>query len=104
MQAVIISGGKQHRVTTGQTLKLEKIDQEIGAVIAFDQVLMLADGDQVTLGAPYINGATVNAEITNQSRHKKINILKMRRRKHYMRRQGHRQYYTEVKITAINGA
>lgn len=104
MQAVIISGGKQHKVMKGQTLKLEKLPQEAGDTIAFDQVLMLADGDNITLGAPLIAGASVSAEVISQGRHKKIHILKMRRRKHYMRRQGHRQDYTEVKITEISGA
>lgn len=103
MQAVFISGGKQHRVTKGQTLKLEKLPNEAGDTIAFDQVLLLADGDNITLGAPVIKGASISAEVISQGRHKKINIIKMRRRKHYMRRQGHRQDYTEVRITDING-
>lgn len=104
MQAVFISGGKQHRVTKGQTIKLEKLPNEAGDTIAFDQVLLLADGDNITLGAPVIKGASISAEVISQGRHKKINIIKMRRRKHYMRRQGHRQDYTEVRITDITGA
>lgn len=104
MQAVFISGGKQHRVTTGQTIKLERLPHEAGDIIAFDQVLLLADGDKITLGAPVIQGASISAEVLTQGRHKKIHILKMRRRKHYMRRQGHRQDYTEVRITDIKGA
>ncbi|HVV69843.1 MAG TPA: 50S ribosomal protein L21 [Gammaproteobacteria bacterium] len=103
MHAVIISGGKQHKVAEGQRLKLEKLPNEVGDSIAFDQVLLLTDGENVTLGAPYIKGAKVSAEVISQGRHKKINIIKMRRRKHYMRRQGHRQDFTEVKITGITG-
>lgn len=103
MHAVIISGGKQHKVAEGQRLKLEKLPNEVGDAIAFDQVLLLTDGENVTLGAPYIKGAQVSAEVISQGRHKKIHIIKMRRRKHYMRRQGHRQDFTEVKITGITG-
>ena len=104
MQAVFISGGKQHRVTKGQTIKLEKLPNEAGDTIAFDQVLLLADGDNIIFGAPVIKGASISAEVISQGRHKKINIIKMRRRKHYMRRQGHRQDFTEVRITDIKGA
>lgn len=104
MQAVIISGGKQHRVVKGQTLKLEKLPVEAGDSVSFDQVLMLSDGDNITLGAPLVTGASVSAEVVKQGRHKKITIIKMRRRKHFMRRQGHRQDFTEVKITDIIGA
>jgi len=104
MNAVIISGGKQYRVEAGQTLKLEKLPQEIGAKVEFEQVLLLSDGvSQIKMGTPFITGARVIAEVIDQGRHKKVHIIKMRRRKHYMRRQGHRQDYTEVKITEING-
>lgn len=102
--AVIISGGKQYRVTPGQLLKLEKLPQEIGAKVEFEQVLMLSDGaSHIQLGEPFVQGARVVAEVVDQGRHPKVHIIKMRRRKHYMRRQGHRQDYTEVKITEING-
>ncbi len=103
MHAVIISGGKQYKVAEGQRLKLEKLPIEVGDTVAFKQVLLLTNGENVTLGAPFIDGAQVSAEVISQGRHKKINIIKMRRRKHYMRRQGHRQDFTEVKITEIVG-
>lgn len=101
MHAVILSGGKQYQVSAGQTLKLEKLTFDVGENIAFDQVLLIAEGEDIKLGAPFLAGATVNAEVVGQGRHKKVQIVKMRRRKHYMRHQGHRQYFTEVKITGI---
>lgn len=103
MNAVIISGGKQYRVAPGQTLKLEKLPQQVGEQINFNQVLLLSDGDAIQAGTPFLTGASVVGEVVEHGRHKKVHIIKMRRRKHYMRRQGHRQDYTEVKITAING-
>lgn len=101
MHAVIISGGKQYHVAEGETLKLEKLDHQVGDKVAFEQVLLVADGENIQLGAPYLKGAAVNAEVVEQGRLKKVHIIKMRRRKHYMRRQGHRQYFTAVKITGI---
>ncbi|WP_020410274.1 50S ribosomal protein L21 [Hahella ganghwensis] len=103
MYAVIVSGGKQHRVREGERIKLEKIEQETGATVEFDKVLLVADGDDVKVGAPVVEGAKVSAEIIAHGRHKKVNIIKFRRRKHHMKRQGHRQWYTEVKITGISG-
>jgi large subunit ribosomal protein L21 len=103
MHAVIVSGGKQYRVAQGDTLKLEKLTQTVGDKVSFDQVLLLSDGSKIQAGAPFVQGASVVGEVVDQARHKKVRIIKMRRRKHYMRRQGHRQDYTEVKITAING-
>lgn len=103
MNAVILTGGKQYNVAPGQTLKIEKLPQEVGQTVEFAQVLLLSDAaSAITVGAPFIEGARVLAEVVDQGRHKKIHIIKMRRRKHYMRRQGHRQDYTEVKITEIN--
>jgi large subunit ribosomal protein L21 len=101
MFAVFQSGGKQHRVTEGDVLKLELIDAEPGQEVVFDQVLMVADGDDVNVGAPYVDGGTVKAEVLRNERDKKIRVIKFKRRKDYMRRQGHRQWFTEVKITAI---
>lgn len=101
MYAVIASGGKQYKVAVGQHLKLEKLDVESGAV-KFDKVLMVVDGDDVNVGAPYVEKATVAAEVVKQGRHKKVNIIKFRRRKHSMKQQGHRQDYTEVQITDIS--
>lgn len=102
MYAVIKSGGKQYRVQEGQTLKLEKLEIPTGETIEFDEVLLVADGDNVTVGAPLVDGAKVAAEIVDHGRAKKINIIKFRRRKHSMKRQGHRQWFTEVKITGIS--
>jgi large subunit ribosomal protein L21 len=104
MNAVILSGGKQYRVTEGQTLKLEKLPQAVGDIVAFEQVLLMHNGDNVNLGNPFIPGAKVIGEVIGQGRRKKISVIKMRRRKHYLRRQGHRQDYTEVKITEIKSS
>ncbi|WP_438768457.1 50S ribosomal protein L21 [Kushneria sp. TE3] len=100
MYAVIKSGGKQYRVQEGQRLKLEKLDVATGDSIDFDQVLMVG-GDDVKIGAPLVSGAVVKAEVVSHGRGEKVHILKFRRRKHSMKRQGHRQWYTEVKITGI---
>ncbi len=101
MYAVIATGGKQYRVAKGDTLQIEKLDDEAGSSVEFDQVLLIADSTSANIGTPYINGAKVTAEIVNQAKGEKINIIKFRRRKHYMRKQGHRQYITEVKIKDI---
>lgn len=103
MYAVIVSGGKQHRVKEGETLKLEKLEVETGGSVEFDRVLLVAKGDDVKVGAPVVEGAKVTAEVVSHGRHDKINIIKFRRRKHHMKRQGHRQWFTEVKITGIQG-
>jgi large subunit ribosomal protein L21 len=102
MYAVIVSGGKQHRVQVGETLKLELIDAEQGATINFDQVLLVNKEGALQIGQPTVAGASVSAEIVSQGRADKVRILKFRRRKHHMKRQGHRQWFTEVKITGIN--
>ena len=101
MYAVIKSGGKQHRVVEGETLKLEKLDVETGETIAFDDVLLVGEGESVKVGQPVVEGAKVSAEVVAHGRHEKIKIIKFRRRKHSMKRAGHRQWFTEVKITAI---
>ena len=103
MYAVIKTGGKQYRVAEGQTLKVEKLDVEEGAAVEFDQVLMIADGDRIQVGAPYIDGARVSATVKSQGRSPKVLIVKFRRRKHYRKTQGHRQSYTELKISSISG-
>ena len=100
MYAVIESGGKQHRVIEGETLKLEKIESATGETIEFDKVFMIG-GDNVKIGTPLVAGAKVTAEIIAQGRHKKIKIVKFNRRKHYRKETGHRQWFTEVKITSI---
>ena len=101
MFAVFQSGGKQHRVTEGDVVRLELLDSEPGKEVVFDKVLMVANGEEVSVGSPFLDGGTVKAEVIKSERGKKIRILKFRRRKDYMRRQGHRQWFTEVKITSI---
>jgi large subunit ribosomal protein L21 len=103
MFAVIVSGGKQYRVQEGQTLKVEKLAVEAGASVDFDRVLLVSNGDDVKIGAPVVEGAKVSAEVVSHGRGDKVTIIKFRRRKHHMKRQGHRQWFTEVKITGING-
>ena len=102
MYAVIKTGGKQYRVEEGDVLKLEQLPGEVGQEISFLEVLMMAEGETITCGTPLLANAVVKAEVLEHGRHKKIRIIKFRRRKHYMRRQGHRQNYTQVKITAIS--
>ena len=102
MYAVIVSGGKQHRVKEGETLKLEKLEVETGGSVEFDRVLLVANGDDVKVGAPVVEGAKVTAEVVSHGRHDKVKIFKMRRRKHYQKRQGHRQNFTQIQIQAIN--
>ena len=103
MYAVIQSGGKQHRVVIGETLKVELLKAETGSTLTFDDVLMVVNGDSIQIGAPVVAGATVTAEVLGHGRHDKIRIVKMRRRKHYRKQQGHRQLFTELKITGIDG-
>jgi len=101
MYAVIFSGGKQYRVKEGDTLKLETLPEEVGGTVKFDKVLMIGEGTQVKVGKPYVAGCKVSATVTSHGRHDKVRIVKFRRRKHHMKTQGHRQNYTEVKITQI---
>ena len=103
MYAVIQSGGKQHRVEEGEQIKLEKIGAATGDTVEFDQVLMVGAGSDVKIGAPLVAGGKVTAEVVSHGRHDKIRIVKFNRRKHYRKETGHRQWYTEVKITAITG-
>ncbi len=103
MYAVIVAGGKQHRVEEGEVLRLEKIEVATGEKIDFDEVLLVASGDEIKIGAPVVEGAKVSAEVLSHGRAEKVKIIKFRRRKHSMKRQGHRQWYTEVKITGIKG-
>ena len=103
MYAVIEAGGKQHRVTEGESLKLELINGvEPGATVDDFKVLMVGSGEDVKIGTPVVDGAKVSAEVVSHGRHEKVKIIKFRRRKHHMKRQGHRQWYTEVKITGIS--
>ena len=101
MYAVIKTGGKQYKVEQGLTLRVEKLEGEKGTALSFSEVLLVADGDKVTVGAPTVAGATVQAEIVAQERGEKLVVFKFRRRKAYRRRNGHRQSYTAIKITSI---
>ncbi len=102
MYAVIQTGGKQYRVSQGDTLKVEKLNAEEGASIDIEKVLMVADGDDIRIGTPYVEGGKVTARVKSQGRGKKVKIVKFRRRKHHLKRQGHRQWYTELEITGIS--
>ena len=101
MYAVVKTGGKQYRVSAGQKLKVEQIPAEVGAEVTLDQVLMVGEGESVKVGAPLVAGASVKATVVSHGRHDKVKIFKMRRRKHYQKRQGHRQNYTELRIDTI---
>src|SRR5512140_1636145 len=102
MYAVIKTGGKQYRVAAGEKIKVEQIPAEVGAEITLDQVLMVGEGESVKVGAPIVAGAKVTAKVIAQGRHPKVNIFKMRRRKHYQKHQGHRQNFTEIQIGEIS--
>ena len=101
MYAVIESGGKQHRVVEGEILQLDKLDAIAGEKVKFDKILLVGEGESVKIGTPYVDGTQVEAEVTNQGRADKVKIIKFRRRKHSQKKQGHRQLFTEVKITGI---
>ena len=102
MYAVIKTGGKQYRVAAGEQLKVESLVAEVGATISFEQVLLVGEGESVKFGAPFVAGGVVTAEVVRHGRGDKIRIIKHRRRKHYHKEQGHRQNFTEVKITGIS--
>ena len=103
MYAVVKTGGKQYRVAAGAKLRIEQIPADIGSEVVLDQVLMLAEGDAVRVGTPLVSGASVTATVLAHGRGDKVRIFKLRRRKHYQKRQGHRQNYTEIQVSAILG-
>jgi len=103
MYAVVKTGGKQYRITPGEKLKVEQMTADVGAQVVLDQVLMVGEGENIRLGQPTVAGATVNATVVSHGRGEKVEIFKMRRRKHYQKHQGHRQNYTELKIDSIVG-
>jgi large subunit ribosomal protein L21 len=103
MYAIIASGGKQYKVSEGETLKIEKLDNESDETIEFDKILMLKNDETVKIGTPYVEGAKVLGEIVEHGRGDKVRIVKFRRRKHYLKQAGHRQDFTAVKITGIKG-
>ena len=104
MYAVIQTGGKQYRVSEGDTLKVEKLGAEEGAAVELDKVLMIANGEDIKVGTPYVDGGKVTATVKSHGRSKKVNIIKFRRRKQHLKRQGHRQWFTELEITGISAS
>jgi large subunit ribosomal protein L21 len=101
MYAVFSTGGKQYRASTGDIVKVEKLDAEKGATVELDQVLMIGEGEDVQVGTPYVDGGKVTAKVVEHGRGEKIKIVKFKRRKNHMKRQGHRQYFTALEITGI---
>ena len=104
MYAVISTGGKQYRVSEGQTIRVEKLPGEVGAPVSFDRVLLFSDGETVRVGQPTLDGMTVTGHIIQQGKAKKIIVFKYKRRKGYRRKRGHRQQFTALKIDTIKGA
>ena len=102
MYAVISTGGKQYKLAQGDVCRIEKLDAEEGASVDLDKVLMIADGDNINIGTPFVSGGKVTATIKAHGRAKKVEIMKFRRRKHHQKRTGHRQYYTEIEVTGIS--
>jgi large subunit ribosomal protein L21 len=102
MYAVISTGGKQYKLAQGDVCRIEKLDAEEGATVEIDKVLMIADGDNINIGTPFVEGGKVTATVKSHGRAKKVEIMKFRRRKHHQKRTGHRQYYTEIEVTAIS--
>jgi large subunit ribosomal protein L21 len=101
MYAVVKTGGKQYRVSNGDTIKVEKLPGDIGDVVTLDEVLLVADGDNLAVGKPTVDGAAVSAEILDQDRHRKVLVFKYKRRKRYRRKNGHRQPYTALRVIDI---
>ena len=102
MYAVVKTGGKQYRLGVGDSVKVEKLPDEVGNIVELSQILMVSDGGEVKVGTPLVPGASVKAEIVGHGRNKKIRVFKMKRRKQYRRTQGHRQAFTQLKVTEIN--
>ncbi|MEE4361512.1 MAG: 50S ribosomal protein L21 [Pseudomonadales bacterium] len=102
MFAVIESGGKQHRVQEGEVLRLEKLEGAAGDAITFEKVLMVGEGDDVVIGAPFVEGGKVTAEVMGHGRADKVTVIKFKRRQNYHRKRGHRQHFTEVRVTGIS--
>lgn len=103
MYAIIQSGGKQYKVTEGQTIQLETIDAEPGKSVDLNEILLIANDKEFKIGAPFVEGAKVTAEVVTHGRGKKVEILKHKRRKHHIKRMGHRQNFTKLKIVKIEG-
>ena len=103
MYAVIETGGQQFKVKVGDTLKIEKIEGDVGQTVNFDKILLVQSDDAVKIGSPYVEGASVQSQILAQQRHRKVIVYKYKRRKGYDKKRGHRQYFTKVRITNIGG-
>ena len=103
MYAVIETGGKQYRVNEGDVIRVEKLIADVGSKIDFDRILLVGEGEQVKVGTPLVDGATVTGTVIEQDRHRKIVVFKMKRRKNYRKKQGHRQDFTGIRIEAIKG-
>ena len=101
MYAVIKTGGKQYKVAQGEHIKVELLAAEVGQSVSFSEVLAVGEGESLKVGAPFVAGASVSATVVAHGRHDKVRIFKMRRRKHYQKRQGHRQGYTELQIASV---
>ncbi|MGN1116030.1 MAG: 50S ribosomal protein L21 [Candidatus Ornithomonoglobus sp.] len=102
MYAIIETGGKQYKVAQGDVVFVEKLDVEEGAEVTFDKVLLAADGDDVKVGTPVVEGATVTAKVLKNGKAKKVIVFKMKRKKNERKKKGHRQPFTKVEITAVN--
>ncbi len=102
MYAVFKTGGKQYRAATGDVIKVEKIEAEKGATVELDQVLMVGEGEEVKIGAPYLEGGKVTATVVDHGRREKIKVIKFKRRKNHRKQMGHRQYFTQLEITGID--
>ena len=102
MYAVFETGGKQYRAATGDKIKVEKIEAEKGSTVELDKVLMVGEGQEVKIGTPFLDGGKVTAKVLDHGRGDKVKIIKFKRRKHHLKRMGHRQYFTQLEITGIN--
>jgi large subunit ribosomal protein L21 len=103
MYAIIKTGGRQHRVTEGQSLRVELLHADVGSTVTLDEVLLVGSGESVKIGRPFLSGAAVTASVTRHARAKKVLVFKKKRRKGFHKKIGHRQFFTELKITGISG-
>ena len=103
MYAVFRTGGKQYRAAKGDVLRLEKIEADEGALVDFDEVLLVGEGSDVKVGSPLLSGSKVSAKVLRQGKSKKVSVVKFKRRQNYLRQGSHRQLFTEVEITGITG-
>ena len=102
MYAVVKTGGKQYKLAQGDVCRVEKLDAETGASVELDKVLMVADGDSINIGTPFIAGGKVTVTVKSHGRANKVEIMKFRRRKHHQKKTGHRQHFTEIEVTGIS--